>query len=168
MFNVCGVFRLTEGYSGSDLTSLAKDAALGPIRGAFARFYLLLFIINYYITVYSFSSKRRIEAWPSEEHVSQRGISLFCCKEMYNLFTHKKSSSSCCFSSVQMRNIRYSDFIDSLKRIKRSVSPQTLDLYVRWNRDYGDTTVWHREVCWRKCTTLFTKDGTKNCGWSLY
>ena len=25
--------RLTDGYSGSDLTSLAKDAALGPIRG---------------------------------------------------------------------------------------------------------------------------------------
>ena len=24
---------LTEGYSGSDLTQLAKDAALGPIRG---------------------------------------------------------------------------------------------------------------------------------------
>lgn len=26
---------LTEGYSGSDLTGLAKDAALGPIRGTF-------------------------------------------------------------------------------------------------------------------------------------
>lgn len=25
--------RMTEGYSGSDLTSLAKDASLGPIRG---------------------------------------------------------------------------------------------------------------------------------------
>lgn len=25
---------LTEGYSGSDLTALAKDAALGPIRGS--------------------------------------------------------------------------------------------------------------------------------------
>jgi spastin len=25
----------TEGYSGSDLTGLAKDAALGPIRGMY-------------------------------------------------------------------------------------------------------------------------------------
>ena len=27
------IAELTEGYSGSDLTNLAKDAALGPIRG---------------------------------------------------------------------------------------------------------------------------------------
>lgn len=26
---------VTEGYSGSDLTGLAKDAALGPIRGTY-------------------------------------------------------------------------------------------------------------------------------------
>ncbi|XP_056621150.1 spastin isoform X2 [Triplophysa dalaica] len=78
--------KLTEGYSGSDLTSLAKDAALGPIR----------------------------ELRP---------------EQVRNM------------SANEMRNIRYSDFIDSLKRIKHSVSPQTLDLYVRWNREYGDTTV---------------------------
>lgn len=30
---VCCVDSQTEGYSGSDLTALAKDAALGPIRG---------------------------------------------------------------------------------------------------------------------------------------
>lgn len=33
---------LTEGYSGSDLTNLAKDAALGPIRGSYSSFLILL------------------------------------------------------------------------------------------------------------------------------
>uniref|UniRef100_A0A2K5EVZ0 microtubule-severing ATPase n=1 Tax=Aotus nancymaae TaxID=37293 RepID=A0A2K5EVZ0_AOTNA len=69
--------RMTDGYSGSDLTALAKDAALGPIRGRCTR----------------------------------------------------------------MRNIRLSDFTESLKKIKRSVSPQTLEAYIRWNKDFGDTTV---------------------------
>uniref|UniRef100_A0A9J7ZL44 Spastin n=1 Tax=Cyprinus carpio carpio TaxID=630221 RepID=A0A9J7ZL44_CYPCA len=77
--------RMTEGYSGSDLTSLAKDAALGPIR----------------------------ELRPEQLRNIPAG---------------------------EMRDIRFSDFEDSLKRIKRSVSPQTLEQYVRWNRQYGDTT----------------------------
>uniref|UniRef100_A0A8C1GZZ7 microtubule-severing ATPase n=1 Tax=Cyprinus carpio TaxID=7962 RepID=A0A8C1GZZ7_CYPCA len=77
--------RMTEGYSGSDLTSLAKDAALGPIR----------------------------ELRPDQ---------------VRNMPADK------------MRDISFSDFEDSLKRIKRSVSPQTLDQYVRWNKQYGDTT----------------------------
>uniref|UniRef100_A0A6Q2WV07 Fidgetin-like protein 1 n=1 Tax=Esox lucius TaxID=8010 RepID=A0A6Q2WV07_ESOLU len=75
----------TGGYSGSDLTSLAKDAALGPIR----------------------------ELGP---------------EQVRNM------------AASDMRNIRYKDFEDSLKRIKPSVSPTTLDLYVRWNTEYGDTT----------------------------
>ncbi|XP_051993423.1 spastin-like isoform X2 [Xyrauchen texanus] len=78
--------RMTDGYSGSDLTSLAKDAALGPIR----------------------------ELRP---------------EQVRNM------------SANEMRNIRFSDFVDSLKRIKRSVSPQTLGQYAHWNREYGDTTV---------------------------
>lgn len=32
------IAELTEGYSGSDLTNLAKDAALGPIRGKLRSF----------------------------------------------------------------------------------------------------------------------------------
>uniref|UniRef100_A0A8C3WDI4 Spastin n=1 Tax=Catagonus wagneri TaxID=51154 RepID=A0A8C3WDI4_9CETA len=78
--------RLTDGYSGSDLTALAKDAALGPIR----------------------------ELKPEQ------------VKNM---------------SASEMRNIRLSDFTESLKKIKRSVSPQTLEAYIRWNKDFGDTTV---------------------------
>uniref|UniRef100_A0A8D0BTZ7 Spastin n=1 Tax=Salvator merianae TaxID=96440 RepID=A0A8D0BTZ7_SALMN len=78
--------RMTEGYSGSDLTALAKDAALGPIR----------------------------ELKPEQ------------VKNM---------------SASEMRNIRLSDFIESLKKIKSSLNPQSLEGYVRWNRDFGDTAV---------------------------
>ncbi|CAL8359238.1 unnamed protein product [Boreogadus saida] len=77
--------KVTAGYSGSDLTSLAKDAALGPIR----------------------------EMGP--EQVKSVAIS-------------------------EMRRMRLKDFEDSLKRIKPSVSPQTLGLYVKWNKDFGDTS----------------------------
>ncbi|XP_059191004.1 spastin isoform X2 [Centropristis striata] len=76
--------RMTEGYSGSDLTSLAKDASLGPIR------------------------ELRLE------QVRSMDASL-------------------------VRNICLGDFVASLQRIRRSVAPQTLQLYVRWNRDFGDT-----------------------------
>ncbi|XP_053314769.1 spastin isoform X2 [Spea bombifrons] len=78
--------RLTEGYSGSDITALAKDAALGPIR----------------------------ELKPEQ------------VKNM---------------SASDMRNLKYSDFINSLKKIKCSVSPSTLDSYIKWNKEFGDTTV---------------------------
>ncbi|XP_057704410.1 spastin isoform X1 [Corythoichthys intestinalis] len=77
--------KATAGYSGSDLTSLAKDAALGPIR----------------------------ELGPDQvRHMS----------------------------ASQMRNIKMKDFEDSLKRIKPSVSPATLNMYNQWNNDFGDTT----------------------------
>lgn len=76
--------KISDGYSGSDLTALAKDAALGPIR----------------------------ELKPEE------------VKHM---------------AASEVRSIQLSDFKDSLKKIKRSVSPQSLEGYLRWNREYGDT-----------------------------
>lgn len=75
----------TQGYSGSDLTSLAKDAALGPIR----------------------------ELGPQQVRS---------------------------MAASEMRNIKMKDFEDSLKRIKPSASPTTLNMYTKWNQDYGDTT----------------------------
>ncbi|XP_037540876.1 spastin [Nematolebias whitei] len=77
--------KATAGFSGSDLTSLAKDAALGPIR----------------------------ELGPDQV----RNI-----------------------SAKEMRNIKMKDFEDSLKRIKPTVSPATLSMYTKWNKEFGDTT----------------------------
>ncbi|XP_043480447.1 spastin isoform X1 [Leptopilina heterotoma] len=77
---------LTEGYSGSDLTGLAKDAALGPIREL------------------------------NPEQVKEVDLNL-------------------------VRNITIKDFLDSLKRIRRSVSPASLAAYEKWSLEYGDISL---------------------------
>ncbi|XP_026850493.1 spastin isoform X2 [Drosophila persimilis] len=78
--------KITDGYSGSDLTALAKDAALEPIR---------------------------------ELNVEQVK----------------------CLDINAMRHITEKDFHNSLKRIRRSVAPQSLSLYEKWSSDYGDITI---------------------------
>uniref|UniRef100_A0A182SQX4 MIT domain-containing protein n=1 Tax=Anopheles maculatus TaxID=74869 RepID=A0A182SQX4_9DIPT len=75
-----------EGYSGSDLTALARDAALEPIR---------------------------------ELNV----------EEVKNM------------DPTKLRSIRESDFHNSLKRIRRSVAPQSLAAYEKWLQDFGDVTL---------------------------
>ncbi|XP_011696674.1 PREDICTED: spastin isoform X2 [Wasmannia auropunctata] len=77
---------LTEGYSGSDLTGLAKDAALGPIREL------------------------------NPDQVKELDLN-------------------------SVRNITMQDFRDSLKRIRRSVSPASLAAYEKWNFEYGDVSL---------------------------
>lgn len=46
----------------------------------------------------------------------------------------------CALVCSQMRNIKMKDFEESLKRIKPTANPATLDMYAKWNKDYGDTT----------------------------
>ncbi|KAG8036502.1 hypothetical protein G9C98_003824 [Cotesia typhae] len=77
---------LTDGYSGSDLTGLAKDAALGPIREL------------------------------NPEQVKALDLNL-------------------------VRNITMQDFLDSLKRIRRSVSPSSLAAFEKWSFEYGDVSL---------------------------
>ncbi|XP_050464295.1 spastin isoform X4 [Cataglyphis hispanica] len=77
---------LTEGYSGSDLTGLAKDAALGPIREL------------------------------NPDQVKELDLN-------------------------SVRNITMQDFRDSLRRIRRSVSPASLTAYEKWNFEYGDVSL---------------------------
>ncbi|XP_017140807.1 spastin isoform X2 [Drosophila miranda] len=78
--------KITDGYSGSDLTALAKDAALEPIREL------------------------------NVEQVKSLDINA-------------------------MRHITEKDFHNSLKRIRRSVAPQSLSGYEKWSSDYGDITI---------------------------
>lgn len=77
---------LTQGYSGSDLTGLAKDAALGPIREL------------------------------NPDQVKELDLN-------------------------SVRNITMQDFRDSLKRIRRSVSPASLAAYEKWSFEYGDVSL---------------------------
>ncbi|XP_069118122.1 spastin-like isoform X2 [Argopecten irradians] len=76
------VARLTEGYSGSDLNALAKDAALGPIRDLSA------------------TEVKTVDA-------------------------------------NKVRGIKYSDFMESIRRIRKSVPADTLSKYEHWNQEYG-------------------------------
>nr|XP_012226343.1 PREDICTED: spastin isoform X2 [Linepithema humile] len=77
---------LTDGYSGSDLTALAKDAALGSIREL------------------------------NPDQVKELDLN-------------------------SVRNITMQDFRDSLKRIRRSVSPASLAAYEKWSFEYGDVSL---------------------------
>jgi len=76
---------LTEGYSGSDLTALARDAALGPIRG----------MSSYEVKI------------------------LDVCK---------------------VRSIHLSDFKESMKKVRPSVSPAALLSFETWNNTFGDVS----------------------------
>lgn len=42
---------------------------------------------------------------------------------------------------LRVRNITFQDFLDALKRIRCSVSPQSLITYEKWNREYGDVSL---------------------------
>lgn len=40
-----------------------------------------------------------------------------------------------------VRGITINDFLESLKRIRRSVSPQSLVAYEKWSLQYGDVSL---------------------------
>lgn len=40
-----------------------------------------------------------------------------------------------------VRNITLQDFVDSLKRIRKSVSPGSLAAYEKWSLEYGDVSL---------------------------
>lgn len=81
---------LTEKYSSSDLTALAKDAALGPIR---------------------------------------------------ELGSDKIKQIKQFDKTQTIRPIELRDFMDSLKRVRHSLSLASLTSFEKWNREYGDVSL---------------------------
>ena len=77
------VAQLTAGYSGSDLASLARDAAYGPIR-------------------------------------------------------ELKMDEVKSLDPVELRKVDMNDFLDSMKRMKKSVSPDSLAPFETWNHKFGE------------------------------
>ena len=80
------VAQLTAGFSGSDLTSLARDAAYGPIR-------------------------------------------------------ELKMDEVKSLDPVELRKIDMNDFLDSMKKMKKSVSPDRLVPFETWNNKFGEGPV---------------------------
>ena len=77
------VAQLTSGYSGSDLASLARDAAYGPIR-------------------------------------------------------ELKMDEVKSLDPVELRKIDMNDFLESMKKMKKSVSPDSLLPFEAWNKKFGE------------------------------
>jgi spastin len=78
---------VTAGYSGYDLTELAKDAALGRIR-------------------------------------------------------ELNDKQFRCIDPSSIRNITFQDFQNSLEKIQCSVSPHSLSVYEKWNKEFGNVRLW--------------------------
>jgi len=50
-------------------------------------------------------------------------------------------------SASEVRGIKMADFLDSLKKIRRSVNAESLNKFVEWNNQYGDMNVWRFLTC---------------------
>ena len=44
------------------------------------------------------------------------------------------------FDADVLRDIDVDDFLNSLKRVRKSVPPDSLERYMAWNSQYGDIT----------------------------
>lgn len=60
-----------------------------------------------------------------------------------------------------VRNITMQDFRDSLKRIRRSVSPASLAAYEKWSFEYGDVSLWFM----MNCSELPNNRVRMKCNW---
>ena len=151
--------RKTEGYSCSDLTSLARDAAFGPIRGSTSHYwfciptpYSLLPTCTGSVCVWwtrrvcvsvcctaCIPQKCFVNACRTEHVTSQRlprGRGTVWASAVVSP-GHDIAVLSLTPASLQVRPILCKDFVSALEQVKSSVSRDLLADMERWKQEYG-------------------------------
>ena len=93
--------QLTQGYSGSDLASLAR--------------------------------------WSREEKWRVCFMETFCYRDAaYGPIRELKMDEVKSLDPVELRKVDMNDFLDSMKKMKKSVSPDSLAPFETWNHKFGE------------------------------
>ena len=95
--------QLTQGYSGSDLASLARWSQIGEVA-------LCVF----------------------------HGDSYIYRDAAYGPIRELKMDEVKSLDPVELRKVDMNDFLDSMKKMKKSVSPDSLAPFETWNHKFGE------------------------------
>jgi len=74
-------------------------------------------------------------------HYYYKSLYSLCWLKHYLLLAELNPEQVRCLDPSSVRNIMFQDFQDSLKRIRRSVSPHSLAMYEKWNLEFGDVSL---------------------------
>ncbi|CAG9105948.1 unnamed protein product [Plutella xylostella] len=140
----------TEGYSGSDLAALCRDAALGPIRGNYlengSRCHYCRYryggattrVVSLVAASSAVDDAQVAELAARTEGYSGSDLAALCRDAALGPIRELDPEEVKSLDPSLVRPITLQDFLDSLKRIRPSVSPHSLVAYEKWSLQYGE------------------------------
>ena len=103
----------TDGFTGSDIVTLVKDALMQPLRNA-----------KYF---------KRVSAPSREDPTATEDVFIPCSQDDPNAL--EMSSSDISRSRLDVPSVSFNDFLESLKTFSHSVSGNDIDRYLEWNSE---------------------------------